>query len=225
MTGLVQQWEQAGDHRAIFLGCYTMMTRNMLAALDAGRFHDARWVGALLEHFADYYFDALAACEAGDPAAPAVWRGAFAAAGHPETLALQNLLLGVNAHINFDLAFAVVDMLAPEWAGLTQDERQARHEDFCQVNHIIAETVNAVQDEVLERYSPAMDQVDKLLGPLDEWAVTHLIADWRDEVWRNVLEWLAADDAAARAALRDEVEAAALRWAGRMAGRPAVPSQ
>jgi len=73
MAALVAQWEDAGDRRAIFLGCYTLMTRNMLAALDAGRFRDARWVGALLERFADYYFDALAACEAGDPAAPIVW--------------------------------------------------------------------------------------------------------------------------------------------------------
>ncbi len=214
MAALLAQWEQAGDRRAIFLGCYTMMTHNMLAALDAGRFHDSRWVAALLEHFASYYFNALDACEAGDPAAPVVWRRTFAAAGRPKTRALQNLLLGVNAHVNYDLTFATADMLAGEWAALSEPERKLRHEDFCQVNRIIAETVDEVQDAVLERYAPAMDLVDRLLGRLDEWLAAHTIARWRDEVWRHAVRWLETDDAASRAALRQKIERGALRWAG-----------
>lgn len=59
MNELLQQWEQTDDRRAIFLGCYALMTRNMLAGLNTGQFHDPRWVRALLEHFAGYYFDAL----------------------------------------------------------------------------------------------------------------------------------------------------------------------
>lgn len=216
MAALVAQWEDAGDRRAIFLGCYTLMTRNMLAALDAGRFHDPRWVRALLEHFAGYYFDALAACEAGAPEAPTVWQRTHAAAADAGTLALQNLLLGVNAHVNYDLVFAVADLLAPEWAGLAAAEQEARYADFCQVNRVIAETVDQVQDEVLERHSPALDLVDRLLGPLDEWLAARMIAHWRDEVWENALAWLAAADIEQRAALRDKVEAAALRWAGRL---------
>lgn len=214
MAELLAQWEQAGDRRAIFLGCYTMMTRNMLAALDMSRFHDPRWVRALLEHFAAYYFDALAACEAGDPAAPVVWRRTFAAAGRPKTRALQNLLLGVNAHVNYDLTFAVADLLAGEWAGLSEPERKLCYEDFCQVNRIIAETVDEVQDEVLERYAPAMDLVDKLLGPLDEWIAARMIARWRDEVWQNAVRWLETAGEAERAAVRQKVEQGALRWSG-----------
>ncbi|MCX7706946.1 MAG: DUF5995 family protein [Anaerolineae bacterium] len=214
MTELLAQWERAGDRRAIFLGCYTMMTRNMLAALDAGRFHDAHWVRALLEHFAHYYFDALDACEAGNPAAPVVWRRTFAAAGRPKTRALQNLLLGVNAHVNYDLIFATADLLVEEWAGLSEPERALRHEDFCQVNRIIAETVDEVQDEVLERYAPAMDLADRLFGRLDEWLAGHVIARWRDHVWDNTVRWLEESDEASRAALRQKVEKDALRWAG-----------
>lgn len=214
MAALLAQWEQAGDRRAIFLGCYTMMTRNMLAALDAGRFHDPRWVRALLEHFAHYYFDALDACEGGDPEAPVVWRRTFAAAGRPKTRALQNLLLGVNAHVNYDLTFAAADMLAGEWARLTEPERALRHEDFCQVNRIIAETVDEVQEAVLERHAPAMDLVDRLLGRLDEWIAAAMIARWRDVVWRNTVRWLEAASEAERAGLRRKVEKEALRWAG-----------
>lgn len=216
MNELLRQWEQTDDRRVIFLGCYALMTRNMLAGLNTGQFHDPRWVRALLEHFAGYYFDALDACEGGDPAAPVVWQRTFAAAARPKTQALQNLLLGVNAHVNYDLTFAVANLLEAEWAGLSEVERKARHEDFCQVNRIIAGTVDEVQDEVLERYAPAMDLVDKLLGPLDEWAASRLIARWRDEVWENAIAWLATTDAAQRAALRHKVEATALRWTARL---------
>lgn len=81
--------------------------------------------------------------------------------------------------------------------------------DFCHVNHIIATTIDGVQDQVVERYSPAMDLLDKLLGPLDEWGAARMITHWRDEVWQNVEQWLATDDAAKRAVLHQKVEAAA----------------
>lgn len=216
MAVLVEAWEQAGDRRAIFLGCYTAMTRRMLAALDAGRFHDAPWVRSLLERFADYYFDALDAYGAGQSEAPAVWCRAHGAAARPHTLAVQSLLLGVSAHVNYDLVFAVVDVLQADWPRLSAAERQARHDDFCLVNQIIAETVDEVQDEVLERHAPAMDVLDTLLGPLDEWVVAHVIARWRDEVWDNAVRWLETPDDAAHAALRAAVEAAALAWAARL---------
>lgn len=223
MAELLEAWEQAGDRRAFFLGCYRAMTRRMLAALDAGRFADARWVRSLLERFADYYFDTIDACCAGRPHASAVWRRAHEAAARPRTLAVQCLLLGVNAHVNYDLVFAVVDVLQGEWSRLSMTERQARHDDFSLVNRIIAETVDEVQDEVLERYAPSMNVLDTLLGPLDEWVAAHLIARWRDNVWDNAVRWLETTDPAARAALHAAVEAAALAWAARLcpAGDPA----
>jgi hypothetical protein len=36
-----------------------MMTRNVLAAIDAGDFRDPPWVSGLLDRFADYTFAAL----------------------------------------------------------------------------------------------------------------------------------------------------------------------
>ncbi len=70
MNEYVQQWEAARDRRSIFLGCYAMMTGNMLDALEAGRFADDVWVAHLLEHFAEYYFNALTQYEARQPETP-----------------------------------------------------------------------------------------------------------------------------------------------------------
>ena len=117
------RWEQAGDERAVFLSCYEMMTNNVLAALAAGEFHDPAWVRHLLSHFADYYFRALDAYDADEASAPAVWACACRAAARRGAPAVQQLVLGVNAHINYDLVFATADLLADDWESMPAEDR------------------------------------------------------------------------------------------------------
>src|SRR5512147_982633 len=93
MTMLVDQWEAAHDRRAIFLGCYRLMTRNMLDAIDADRFHDDVWVSNLLHRFVEYYFAALERFDQNSPDTPAVWRLAFDATRDEAVTTLQHLLL------------------------------------------------------------------------------------------------------------------------------------
>jgi hypothetical protein len=42
----------------------------------------------------------------------------------------------------------------------------------------------------VEKYSAAMDVLDRALGPVDEWLVTHMVADWREQVWENAVRLL-----------------------------------
>ena len=144
----------------------------MLDAVDAGEFTDATWVSHLLHHFAGYYFDALDTYEAGEEDTPAVWRCAHDAAQRSNTPAISLLLLGVNAHINYDLVLAVADLLEPEWSSLSDEGRRARYEDYCRVNDIIGRTTNSVQDGILEKREPILALVDTLFGPVDEWLVS-----------------------------------------------------
>ena len=201
MQQLTETWESSGDRRAIFLGCYTMMTRNMLAAIESGEFEDNPWVFRLLQRFADYYFEALASFQRQPEAAPDVWQVAFHASQMPKTLVMQNLVLGVNAHINYDLVFALGDMLQPEWGELSPEQREGRYRDHCRVNEIIYQTINGVQDQVVERYSRLMGLVDVLMGPVDEWMTSGLIRDWREEVWENAVHILEASGETERDAL------------------------
>lgn len=208
MQALIEQWQGSGsdrpeDHRVIFLRCYLLMTNNMLAAIDRQEFHDSAWVGRLLRRFAGYYFSALEAYEAerdhpGETtAAPPVWQLAFQAAHHPGTLALQNLLLGVNAHINYDLILALMEILEPEWASLTEDQRHRRYQDHCRVNQVIGETIDAVQDDVLDPEMPLMEIIDRIMGRVDEAMISYLLAHWRDIVWHHatcLLEMQEADE-------------------------------
>jgi hypothetical protein len=214
MQEQVDRWERTGDARAVFLSCYALMTRNMLAALAAGEFDDAAWASRLLDHFAGYYFDALDVYEAGAEQAPVVWRCAHDAARRPNTPALSLLLLGVNAHINYDLVLAVADLLEPEWPALSEDARRARYADYCRVNDIIGRTIDRVQEDILEKREPIMAVIDTIFGPADEWLVSKGITHWREDVWGRAVQRVETADPAQREARRQEVEAAALRWAG-----------
>ncbi len=209
----IDRWEQTGDKRAIFLSCYALMTRNMLDALDDDQFHDPAWVSHLLDHFAGYYFDALEAYETVIESTPEVWRCAHDATRRAGASALALLLLGVNAHINYDLVLAVADLLDPEWQALSEEGRRKRYEDYCRVNDVIGRTIDSVQDDILEPNEPVMAAVDTLLGPVDEWLVSRGITHWRDEVWEHAIRRAETLQDAAREAQRQQVEAAAMRWA------------
>lgn len=123
---------------------------------------------------------------------------------------MQNLLLGVNAHINYDLALAVTDLLELEWPDLSENEREARYIDYCYVNKIIAETIDTVQDQVIERYSPIMDVVDIAFGPLDEWFTSQMINHWRDDQWQHAVNMLNSQRDDRRKKMCEALEAAAL---------------
>ncbi len=185
MQLMVDQWDSENDRRVIFLSCYQMMTANMLQAVADQEFEDPVWVTKLLHDFADYYFTALDAYNSGQPHTPAIWKMTFEAAQRPRTHVLQHLVLGVNAHINYDLVFVIYDILHEEWPQLSAADRQMRYRDHCHVNEIIYQTIDCVQDKVVERYSPAMDIVDKVFLTVDEWLLYRLISKWRDQVWTN----------------------------------------
>jgi hypothetical protein len=207
MSAQVDAWQAQGDHRAAFLGCYMQMTGNMMAALDAGEYNDPEWVRPLLERFADYYFDALAQYEQERVQAPAVWQMAHDTARRPDSFVLHNLLLGVNAHINYDLVLTLVDMLQDEWPYHSEQRRAQRHADYCHVNDIIGRTVDAVQDTIIERAEPEMDLLDRALGPLDEWMIGHLIGRWRENVWQQAAQLIETADVEERELIRRAVEA------------------
>ncbi len=206
MFQLAEEWEAKADRRAIFLRCYSMMTENMCLAIDQKRFQDNEWVEGLLRLFADYYFDALTCFDCGEDV-PKIWESVHQAAAFEKQLhVLQHLLMGVNAHINYDLVLTLYDLLHPEWEQLSESQRKTRYEDHCLVNTIIAETIDAVQDEVIEKHAPSMEWLDQLMGRLDEYLTVSLIRRWRDEVWQHTMALLQCKEQIQRQAILRQVE-------------------
>jgi len=208
MIHLADEWETQEDQRTIFLRCYSMMTNNMMTAVSQGRFQDNEWVNHLLHHFADYYFNALACFECGEEV-PLVWQVVHSKS-KSSLHVLQHLLLGINAHINYDLVLSIYDMLYKEWDELSNLEKASRYQDHQLVNKIIGETIDKVQDEVIEKYDPRMDWVDRFLGRLDEIMLSALITRWRTEVWEKVQALLICPEEKTRQAIVKDLERAVL---------------
>jgi len=211
MQSLIQQWEQTSDDKVLFLRCYLMMTNNVLTAINQQEFNDPAWVNKVLDHFADYYFVALQEYERDPASAPMVWQLAHNAARDPKITPLQKMLVGINAHVSYDLVLNLVDLLRPEWNNLSEEQRTSRYADHCRINEVIGRTVDTVQDQVLEPAMPIMDIIDKLLGPIDELLLSRLIAHWRETVWHNVSRLLDLSGTQEQAQLILQIEQAALK--------------
>lgn len=213
----IREWEGNNDPRSIFLSCYRLMTGNMLKGIEQGRFHDREWVMTLLHRFADYYFDALVCYDCGEEDTPEAWHYVHDVGQRKKLHVLQNLLLGINAHINYDLVLTIYDMLAPEWDQLTEEQREHRFLDHCTVNVIIAETIDRVQDEVVERHDPAMDWIDRAFGRLDEKLLSYMITRWRHEVWEQAVGLLQCECEEDREVFRQELQREVLQRARKIA--------
>lgn len=174
----------AGDERRHFHGTYLRTTQAIRSAVAAGGFVDPGWVERWDVRFASLYLDALEAFESGR-AVPGPWEVAFNAAGESDLAPIRHVLLGMNAHINFDLPQAVVAVIDPaEFADADLVTR--RKQDHMRVDEVLAGRV-AAEDRELKKVESAGDRslLDRLLTPLNRAASQRFIAEARDKVWHN----------------------------------------
>lgn len=213
MDSLVTGWGDR-DRRSLFADAYRSMSASMLTAIDTDEFRDSEWVNKLLTTFADYYFHAVDAFEGRDDECPQVWKVAFGAAVDDGIHPLRVLFLGINAHINYDLALSVVDVM-DDWNELDADHRNIRRSDYDMVDTVISRTVDAVQDNVVAPTSPTMALLDRFLGPIDEWLFGMLITNWRRDTWADAISLLTSTSDQV-GEVRSGIEAEALANADRI---------
>jgi hypothetical protein len=173
--------ETARDPGRFFLGTYLRTTRAVGAALDRGVFEDPDWVARWDVDFAELYLDALEAYRKDADAVAAPWRLAFGArAGLPPE---AHVLLGMNAHINFDLPQSLIRMVAPEdfVSPALLDLRRRDHE---RIDHVLASRV-AEEDVALQGVGGRRTPLDRLLAPANRQASRLFLRESRRKVWAN----------------------------------------
>ena len=166
---------ERGDRNGYFSALYTLMTGRVAQGLRLGRFSNPVRLEALTCHFAMRYLDAFEAHERGAPA-PRCWAAAFDAGSHWRPIILQHLLLGMNAHINFDLGIAAAEVSDGH-------DLASLESDFDEINVVLAELLSDVQDR-LARVSPWMGILDRLGGRTDDAVVNFSMRHARDAAWR-----------------------------------------
>jgi hypothetical protein len=170
------------EHRREFLSTYQRTTIAVGKAIDDGVFEDGPWVEQWDVAFARLYVDALDADLAGRRA-PRPWRLAF---GAPADLKpLQHVLLGINAHINYDLPQALLAVISDadfEDPAL-MERRRGDHE---RIDGVLSSRVAAEDAELATR--SARSVTDRLLQPLNQRASKRFLREARRKVWHNTTE-------------------------------------
>lgn len=138
------------DARGYFTALYRGVTARVRDGIEAGEFEDGERMERFDVTFARYWLDAYDDWDRSRPVSQS-WQRAFTTARRGGTV-MQHLVLGINAHINLDLAVATA-AVAP---GATVHELKA---DYDRINVLLAELLDDMQD--------AVDDVSPVAGLLD----------------------------------------------------------
>lgn len=198
-------------HRRFFLSTYLRTTQAVGRAIDNARFEDPEWAELWDVKFAELYLQAhdadlaarrpapdaprvgegaasdrgltLGEKPAGRPGVPRPWRLAFEAPG--ELAPLAHVLLGINAHVNYDLPQALLAVISDE-DFLDQRLLDRRRRDHERIDGVLAERVSAEDDELAA--SKAKSLLDRVLTPLNRLSSQRFLRESRQKVWHNTVE-------------------------------------
>ncbi len=159
----------------LFAYVYRRTTAQILKEVELGSFEDNERMVKFDVAFANFYIDAYHAYSSGLQISKS-WHFAFTKTEEPLTI-LQHVMLGINTHINLDLALAVNAVMSGE--ELLEIER-----DFNRVNRILSEIVNEMQDR-LGRVSPLLFLLDMVGENSDEKIINFSMAKARGVSWSN----------------------------------------
>lgn len=169
------------DRRHFFHGTYLRTTKAIGSELAAGGFLDQAWVERWDVVFADLYLEAL---DADEPAGP--WQAAFdAPARRSDLLPIHHVLLGMNAHINYDLPQSLLTMISDDGfdnpALLERREADHRHIDEVLIRRVDGEAREAADSGM------AMSRLDRMLAPANRFATKRFLREARAKVWANTM--------------------------------------
>ncbi len=167
-----------------FLGTYRRTTIAVDDALRDGFFEDPAWVEQWDLSFAGFYLDAVDAHSGrSDVRVPRPWRIAFDEAASQAPL--LKVLLGVNAHINYDLPQSLLAVI-PDAEFQSPEALARRRRDHERIDRILAGRVADEDGEISSRSSRTV--LDRALAPLNRRASRRFLKEARVKVWNNTIQ-------------------------------------
>jgi Family of unknown function (DUF5995) len=171
-------FERARDPRCVFARSYANMSRVLAASVPRAGFSDPAWIAQLAVTFADYYFRALRDQDSGILVSGA-WSTVFRAGQQGRTSVLEDLVLGMTAHIVNDLPRALCDV------GMISPRGESRIGDYNLLNEVLAQAVEDIQYDLSRRYDPLLGLLDHLFESYDEILTNYGLRISRATSWYN----------------------------------------
>jgi hypothetical protein len=178
LESLADRFERARDPRCVFARSYSLLTRVLSGALPSAGFSDPAWIARLARVFADYYLRAVHEHDQGTLHAGA-WVSVFDAGSRGRTSVLEDLVLGMTAHIVNDLPLALCDV------GLAAPDGSSRIGDYHRLNDVLGSAIADIQTEVSRRYDPLLHALDHLFEDYDEILTNYGLRISRATAWYN----------------------------------------
>lgn len=191
------------SHNAVFALTYLRTTQTIQWTTRQPGYHaEPAWLVHATAVFAKYYLRAYDAWTANpaSPAVPQAWRTALDAAAARRVAGSGDMMLGINAHINRDLAFAMAA------SGLAGPDGVSHKPTFDTVNRALNSVTVPLLSELNARFDQSIKENDSPYH-LDDAATGNLMFSWREQAWRNAELLDAAPTADARVAVAAQIEA------------------
>ena len=176
LDAIIQQSYDNASRLGYFAALYRRVTCAVRDGLSNGRFSNSPLMEKLDVVFASRYLDALGTFQAGGPPTRS-WILAFRGYDDADLLILQQLLSGMNAHINLDLGIAAAQTCPG-------DQLPQLKRDFDEINTVLAEQVGAVEAE-LAAVSPLIGELEKIGLRSETSVINFSIKAARDNAWFN----------------------------------------
>jgi hypothetical protein len=165
---LEKRFYEAHDRRAIFAS-----TLSLAAASDQSP--------SLTIATSNLYRSALLAYEKGDSALPKSWKIALDAARHEEALLIQDLFLGINAHVNRDWPIALG----------SRPDRQA----YLSMSQALATATAQIEARIEKTYGPTLRVLGRAFQPVAKDITSFDLAKACQLAWENAWTTSAAGNA------------------------------
>src|SRR5271165_7281613 len=171
---IVQQSYENASRLGYFAALYRRVTRAVRDGITNGRFQNGPLMEKLDVAFASRYLDALATLQAGGTPTRS-WILAFRGYDEADLLILQQLLSGMNAHINLDLGIASAQVCPGH-------QLPQLKPDFDAINAVLGDLVGAVAAEIAA-VSPLIDDLERIGLRSETSLVNFNMTRARDAAW------------------------------------------
>ncbi|MEN2282261.1 DUF5995 family protein [Algoriphagus sp. SE2] len=185
MDQIVDECRHENSRIGYFAILYRQVTRRIKKGILELEFQDNPRMEKLDILFASRFIDAYDSWKSGQKTTHS-WIEAFEASKSGKYLVLQNLFLGINAHINLDLGISAAETMGEE-------PLEGIQNDFNKINSILAELVDGVKENI-SKVSPIFGLLIPLAKGKDEMLLNFSIELARDGAWKYAGEYYSASD-------------------------------
>jgi hypothetical protein len=185
VIAVMQQIDQTlddSDGLKWFNRLYMMVTQEVDLHPPVGGWKDTAWLLKLDVVFADFYFKAVAAFLSGSADAPNAWDALMEARFRTGIDRIQFALAGMNAHINHDLALALIE--TDRQMNVVPNYGSPQHVDYEAVNGLLKTVMPAelqmLATDVLGQLAQDTGKIGRVLAFWDVCKARDLAWDFAD---------------------------------------------